>query len=72
MLFNAVINIDASTSMVQNSSTRTLCLLPVLLSFMINSTPSNIANSSASTRIIPPSTTIIIEISMIMRLVSAS
>ena len=51
--------------MVHNISTRTLCLLLVLLSFMINNALSNIASSDASNRIITPSTTIIIEISMI-------
>ena len=65
MLFNTVISIDTSTSMVHNISTRTLCLLLVLLSFMINNTLSNIASSNASNRIITPSTTITIEISMI-------
>ena len=58
-------NIDTSTSMVHNISTSTLCLLLVLLSFMINNTLSNIASSNASNRIITPSTTIMIEISMI-------
>ena len=51
--------------MVQNISTRTLCLLLVLLSFMNNNTLSNIASSCATYRIITPSTTITIEISMI-------
>ena len=63
MLFNTVINIDTSAGMVHNISTRTLCLLLVLLSFMINNTLSNIASNNASNRIITPSTTII-EISM--------
>ena len=65
MLFNIVINIDTSTSMIHNTSTRTLCLLLLLLSCMIHNTLSNIANSNASNSIITPSTTIIIEISMI-------
>ena len=65
MLFNTVFNIDTSTSMIHNISTRTLCLLLVLLAFMINNTLSNIANSNASNSIITPSITIIIEISMI-------
>ena len=52
--------------MIDISSTRTLCLLLLLLSFMINTTPSSIANSRASYRIITPSTTIVIEISMII------
>ena len=64
MNFNTVINIDTSTSMIQNISSRTLCLL-LLLSFMINNTLSNIANSNAGNSIIIPSTTIIIEISKI-------
>ena len=59
MLFNTVFNIDTSTSMVHNMNTRTLCLLLVLLSFMINNALSNIASSNASNRIIAPSTTII-------------
>ena len=62
MLFNTVINIGTSTSMVQNISVRTVCLVLVLLSFMIDSTLSNIASSNASNRIITPSTTTIIEI----------
>ena len=61
MLFNTAINIGTSTSMVQNISIGTLCLLLVLLSFMINNALSNIASSSASNRIITPSTTKIIE-----------
>ena len=64
MLLNTVINIDTSTSMIPNISTRTLCLLLVLLSFMINITLSNIASSNASNWTITPSTTITIEISM--------
>ena len=62
MLFNTVIDIGTSTSLVHNISIRTLFLLLVLLSFMINNTLSNIASSNASKRIITPSTTIIIEI----------
>ena len=65
MLFDTVVNIDTRTSMVHNISTRALCLLLVLLSFMINNTLSNIATSNAGNRIITPSTTMIIEISMI-------
>ena len=77
MLFNTVINIDTSTSMIHNVSTRALCLLLLLLSFMMNNTLSSsanrnasntlgsIANSNASNSIITPSTTTIIEISMI-------
>ena len=65
MLFNAVVNIDTSTSMIHNISTCTLCLLLLLLSFMINNTLSTIANSNVSNSIITPSTTIIFEISMI-------
>ena len=65
MLFNTVINVDTSTSMIHNISTRALCLLLLLLSFMITNTLSNIANSNASNSILTPSTTIIIEISMI-------
>ena len=64
MLFNTVINIDTSTSMI-DISLRTLCVVLLLLSFMINNTLSNIANSNASNCIITPSTTIIIEISTI-------
>ena len=63
MLFSTVINIDTSTSMVHNISTRTLCLLLLLLAFMIKNTLSNIAKSNASNSIITPSITIIIEIS---------
>ena len=64
--FNTVINIDTSTSMIHNISTRTLCLLLLLFSFMINNTLSNIAiNSNASNSIIIPSTTMILGISMI-------
>ena len=65
MLFNTVINMDTSTSTIHNTSTRTLCLLLLLLSFMINNTLNNIATSNASHSIIAPSTTIVIEISMI-------
>ena len=62
MLFNTVVNIGTSSSMVHNISIRTLCLLVVPLSFMINNTLSNIASSTASNRITTPSTAIIIEI----------
>ena len=62
MLFNTVVNIGTSSSMVHNISIRTLCLLLVLLSFMTNNTLSNIASSTASNRISTPSTAIIIEI----------
>ena len=62
MLFNTVMNIGTSTSMVHKISIRTLCLLLVLLSFMIDNTLSNIASSNASNRIITPSTTIVTEI----------
>ena len=62
MLFNTVIYIGTSTSMVQNISVRTLRLFLVLLSFMINNTLSNIASRNASNTIITPSTTTIIEI----------
>ena len=65
MNFNTVINIDTSTSMIQNISSRTLCLLLLLLSFMIKNTLSNIANSNAGNSIIIPSTATSIEISMI-------
>ena len=51
--------------MIHNISTRTLCLLLLLLSFTMNNTLGNIANSNANKRIITPSATIIIEISMI-------
>ena len=64
MLFNTVIYIDTRTSMVHSISTRTLRLLLLLLSCMINNTLSNIASSHASNKVITPSTTIIIEISM--------
>ena len=60
MLFNTVVNIGTSSSIVQNISSRTLCLLLVLLSFMINNTLSNIASSTASNRISTPSTTLIL------------
>ena len=62
MLFNTVINIGTSSSMVHNVSIRALCVLLVLLSFMINNTLSNIASSTASNRISTPSTTTIIKI----------
>ena len=65
MLFNTVINIDTSTSMILNISTGTLCSLFLLLSFMIDNTLSSIANSNASNSIITPSTTVILEIDMI-------
>ena len=65
MLYNTVTNIDTSTSMIHIFSTRTLYLLLLLLSFMINNTLSDIANSNAGNSIIAPSTTIIIEISLI-------
>ena len=65
MLFNTVINIDTSTSMLHNISTRTLCLLLLLLAFIINNTLSNIANSNASNSFSTPSIAIIIEISVI-------
>ena len=65
MLFNTVINIDTSTSMILFISNRTLCSLLLLLSFMIHNTLSNIANSNASTSTITPCTTKIHEISMI-------
>ena len=65
MLFNIVMNIDTSTSMIHNIRPRTLCLLLLLLSFMIDNTLSNIANSNANNSIMTPSTTIIIDISMI-------
>ena len=65
MFFNTVIDIDTSTGMTHNISTRTLYLLLLLLSFMINNTLSNIANSNASNSIITLSTAIILEISMI-------
>ena len=65
MLFNTAINIDTSTSMIHNISTRTLYVLLLLLSFMITNTLNNIANSNASNSIITPSTSIVIEINMI-------
>ena len=65
MLFNIAINVETSTSLIHNISTRTLCLLPLPLSFMINHTLGNIANSNASRSILTPSTTIIVKISMI-------
>ena len=65
MLFNTVTTIDTSTSMILNIGTRTLSLLLLLLSFMIKNTLSNIANSNASDSIITPSTTIMIEITMV-------
>ena len=58
-------NIDTNTSMIHNISTRKLCLLLLLLSFMTSNTLSNIATSNANNSIITPSTTTIIEISMI-------
>ena len=51
--------------MIQNISSRTLCALQLLPSFMINNTLSNIPSRNASNSIISPSTTIIIEISRI-------
>ena len=65
MLFNTVINIDTSTSLVHDVSTSALCLLPLLRIFMINTTLSDIANINASNSIFTPSTTIILETSMI-------
>ena len=65
MLFNTVTHIDTSTSMIHDTSTRTLCFLPLLLSFMISNTLSNIVNGNASNGTITLSTTITIEISMI-------
>ena len=65
MLFNTIITIDTSTSMIHRISTSTLCLLLLLRLFMINNTLNNIANSDASNGIITPSTTIILETSMI-------
>ena len=59
MLFNTVINIDTRASMVHSISIRTLCLLLVLLSCMINNTLSNIASSHASNKTITPSNTIL-------------
>ena len=53
MFFNTVISIDTSTSMIHNISTRALCLLLLLLSFMIDNTLSNIANSSMIKATIP-------------------
>ena len=51
--------------MIYNISTRTLCLLLLLLSFMINNALTNIANSNAGNSVITPSATIVMEISMI-------
>ena len=52
--------------MIHNISTSTLCFLFLLLHlFMMNNTLSNIANSNASNSIIPPSTTITFETSML-------
>ena len=64
MLFNTVIKSDTSTCMIHNISTSASCLLLSLLLFMISSTFSIIANINAHS-FITPSTTIIIEISMV-------
>ena len=60
-----LILIDTGTSMIHKMSTSTLCLLLFLRLFMINNTLRNIANSNASNSIITPSTTTILETSMI-------
>ena len=64
MLFNTVINTDTSINVIHNISTRTLCLLLLLPSFVIDNSLSDIATSNASNSIITLSTTIIIETSM--------
>ena len=71
MLFKTVTNIDTSTSMIHNISTSTLCLLLFILGFMINTTLSNIANSNDGNSILTPSTTIIIEISMVNAIIAS-
>ena len=65
MFFNAVIKIGTSTCMIHNVSTSASWLLLLLLLLAINSTLSIIANINAHNSIITPSTTIVIEISML-------
>ena len=65
MLSNTVLKTNTSTCLIPNISTSTSCLLPLLLLFRMNSTLSIIANTNAQNSIITPSTTIIIEISMV-------
>ena len=65
MLFNTVIKIDISTCMTHSVDTSALRLLLLLLSFMMNNTLSIISNANAHNSIISPSTTIIIEGSMV-------
>ena len=60
MLFNTVLNIGTSTSMIHNICTGILCLLLLLLVFMINNTLSSIVDINAHNSIFIHSTTIII------------
>ena len=69
MLFNTVIKLDTRTSMTHNIRTSTLCLLLLLFLYMINNTLSIIGNFNAQNRIIPPSTTIILEINIVSAII---
>ena len=69
MLFNTVIKIDTSNCMVHNFGASTSCVLLLLLIFMINSTLCIIANITAHDSLITPSTTMIIEISMVIAII---
>ena len=71
MLFNTVINIDTSTSMIHSINTCTLCLLLLLPVFMMNNTLSNIANINAHNSTITPSTSFFNEISMVNAVIPA-
>ena len=65
MLFQYCYKIDTSTSMTHKMSTSTLCLLLLLVLYMIQTILSIIANMNVHNTSITPSTTIIIEISML-------
>ena len=65
MLFNVVFNFDISTSMAHNMNTSKSCLLLILLLYIIDNTLSIIANNNAQNSIVTPSTTIIVETSMV-------
>ena len=67
MLFNTVITIDTGTCI----TTSTWRVLLLLLSFMINSTLNILANINAHNSINTPSTTIIIEISMVNAIIAS-
>ena len=69
MLLNTVIRTDTISSMTYNINTSTLCLLPVRVFYMINNTLSIIATINAHNDNITSSTTIIIEISMVIAII---